>query len=562
MTADISNALKQLSVLYVEDDEIARYMVLSQLTDRFENVYSCTTGEGGMRIFHSHHIDLVISDYVLPKMSGLDMIEQIRKTNWELPVILVTGYAEADIMKKAINLGITQFIAKPVDTEMLDKAIHFSIQRVIVENLKHKNQQQELELLKYRERYHSSQQETALMKELHAIRNDCYMRAIDVVKKDETEQRWLVDLAYHGLDIMSGDSYSIRLLDNNHVFITVLDAMGKGLGASVTSMMSTTFINHQIEKFSHVKSLNLRELIQEFLSYIQKILLKDEILCATFALFDFDAEVMQYCMFSMPKILMQDNDGNVISVSSNNLPIIRYNKEFQINEVSIQNIFKLVISSDGFMEASDNKSVYYEYTAQDIKNSALLPVLREKFLARYPVLEDDFTVLFIRRCTQTPLWEKSFKISSTLEELDNAEKIFDQILNNVEKISKTNRNKLNIAFTEALMNAFEHGNLGLTLMEKHFSINSGSYDDLIKEREKIHCNKKINIFVAFIADIPSMIRIRIIDEGSGIPPKIEPIAERDPLLLCGRGMEIMKQYVDNIYYNLKGNEVIMVKVLE
>ncbi len=561
MASDMTN-IEQLSVLYVEDDDVVRDIIASRLATRFENVYACPTGEGGLSIFKSHHIDLVLTDYLLPQMTGLDMVEQIRKANWELPVILITGYTDVHFMKKAINLGITQFVAKPVDMKMLTNAIDIAIQRVVVENLKRKNQEQELELLKYRERYHSSQQEIAFLKELHAIRNDCEMRVIDVEKKDGATQRWLVDLAYHGLDIMSGDSYSIRLLEGNRMFAIVLDAMGKGLGASVTSMMSTTFINHQIEKLPPGKMLDLRDLTQEFLNYIQKILLKDEILCATLALIDFSSETMQYCMFSMPKIWMQRMDGQVTYIASNNLPIIRYNKEFYINEVSIGDTWKIVLSSDGFSEAADDKDAYYEYIAEDIKESALLSVLQKKFTARYPVLEDDLTVLFIRRSIQTPVWEKTFEVSSTLEELHQAEKLFDLALNDVNGLDKSDKTKLTIAYTEALMNAFEHGNLELTLMDKHRSLNNGTYDDLVKERQKIFGDRKVTTHVAFITDIPDLIRVRVIDEGAGLPPKIEPVTERDPLLLCGRGMEIIKQYVDQVYYTRKGNEIIMVKALQ
>src|SRR5208283_4752250 len=102
----------------------------------------------------------------------------------------------------------------------------------------------ELELLKYREKYNVTQQESAFMKELNIIRDDLFLKKVDVVNRGGEAVDWTLHLYYEPLDILSGDSYTILEIEEGKILVYLADAMGKGLAASVTSILSTSFVNH------------------------------------------------------------------------------------------------------------------------------------------------------------------------------------------------------------------------------------------------------------------------------------------------------------------------------
>jgi len=73
--------------------------------------------------------DLVITDLSMPDMSGLDLLESIRQTDIEVPVIMITGFSTEDNAIKALRLGATDFIKKPYDADELLKQVDEVLQK-------------------------------------------------------------------------------------------------------------------------------------------------------------------------------------------------------------------------------------------------------------------------------------------------------------------------------------------------------------------------------------------------------------------------------------------------
>ncbi len=552
---------QKLTVLYVEDDQLMRETLAARLALRFDKVYACENAEEALTIFNNRHLDIILTDYMLPYMSGLDMVARIRDKNWDIPIILITGYADSDFLMQAINLSVTQFVPKPVNLKLLTNALDIAIQRVALENLKRKNQEQELELLKYREKYHSTQQELAFHKELNALRNDFDKKVLDVVNKYGSAERWTIDMAYRGLDIMSGDTYSVHKIGDDKLFCFILDAMGKGVGASVTSMVSATYINHIVEQKRNQEHFPFKEIITQFIGYIQRVLLDEEIICGTFLFIDFFEETLTYSSFSMPKIWVNTIDGAMRNYKSNNLPIMKHTKDFEVDTVSVNDIRKLLVSSDGLTEATVNNTVYEQYLAEDFKQSGLLSSFMLNFQAKQAVIKDDTTIFYLQRSNTASSFEYSFAAESRLSNLTKLEQQFTDILTNL-NIDNQESIQLVIAFNEAVMNAFEHGNFGIQLMDKHRAVNDDIYDELITEREKLYGYKKISCYVSHLEDKYRVIRVRVIDEGNGYNiDDNKDLSGKSAHLLCGRGLELIKMNVDHIYYSAKGNEIVIIKIL-
>ena len=111
--------LKQLNVLFVEDEELAREKLGKILGKLFNNVTLASNGLDGFEKFRNSHIDLIISDINMPIMDGLEMLKNIREINSEIPIIFTTARNEIDNILKAIDLSVSAYIIKPIDTTLL-----------------------------------------------------------------------------------------------------------------------------------------------------------------------------------------------------------------------------------------------------------------------------------------------------------------------------------------------------------------------------------------------------------------------------------------------------------
>lgn len=112
------------------------------------------------------------------------------------------------------------------------------------------------------------------------------------------------------------------------------------------------------------------------------------------------------------------------------------------------------------------------------------------------------------------------------------------------------------------MNAFEHGNLGISLEEKHMLLKSTEYYELLKERSKV-CSKTIAISLGKIDYNGSVyILTSIEDQGDGFDTKILDKSFKNAQSYNGRGIYLSRMNSYAIYYNQKGNKVLFLTKCE
>jgi len=111
---------KRLSLLFVEDNEPFRTRIVKVLDDYFYRVDTAVDGQEGLEKYNNYydaknkHYDLVISDIRMPRMNGVELATEIRTINEMQSIIILSAHTEADYLLSLINLGVAQFITKPV----------------------------------------------------------------------------------------------------------------------------------------------------------------------------------------------------------------------------------------------------------------------------------------------------------------------------------------------------------------------------------------------------------------------------------------------------------------
>jgi YesN/AraC family two-component response regulator len=113
--------LNCLRILYVEDDEPTRDAFSKFLKLRAGRLFTAASGEEGLQKFHECRPNLLIVDLIMPGMSGLQMIGEIRKSDRECRIMITSTVNELHTVLEAVDLGIDHYIVKPIDTEDLVK---------------------------------------------------------------------------------------------------------------------------------------------------------------------------------------------------------------------------------------------------------------------------------------------------------------------------------------------------------------------------------------------------------------------------------------------------------
>lgn len=119
----------EFSILIVDDDTNL-LSVLKTLFAESHAVTTCSDGSEAVEICKKRHFDVVLSDIIMPGASGLDVLKQVRKSDPNTIVILITGYASLETAIDAIREGAYDYITKPFKLEQLKNVVKNALERV------------------------------------------------------------------------------------------------------------------------------------------------------------------------------------------------------------------------------------------------------------------------------------------------------------------------------------------------------------------------------------------------------------------------------------------------
>ena len=128
---DSEMAMTGPAVLLVDDDRAALTVMAATLRRLGVKTFLAGDGEKALRILESRSsIDVVVTDVAMPRVDGLALLRQIKQsaTHKDLPVILCSGHADPETMKKAAEDGCALYLLKPVEPDFLLDEISIILQ--------------------------------------------------------------------------------------------------------------------------------------------------------------------------------------------------------------------------------------------------------------------------------------------------------------------------------------------------------------------------------------------------------------------------------------------------
>jgi len=120
-----------MKVLIVEDQDEVRDMLRSMMVEiGVGHISGASDGRDALAIYkeNSHHLDLVVCDWNMPNMNGLEFLQNLREINTDIPFLMLTGRADFDSVVQAKSNGVTAYISKPFTPDQLERKLNSIMQ--------------------------------------------------------------------------------------------------------------------------------------------------------------------------------------------------------------------------------------------------------------------------------------------------------------------------------------------------------------------------------------------------------------------------------------------------
>lgn len=231
-----------MRILIAEDDRITRASLARQLAAWNHQVTEAQDGEAAWMLFQASQYDLVITDWEMPRLSGVEFIQRIREANFQeyVYVIMLTSRSDKSDVVQGIEVGADDFVSKPFDREELRVRL-LAGERVI--RLEHALSQQNVELRAARDR---------MIRDLDAAaRVQRAMLPRQTISTAHARAAW----AYEPTDELAGDALGLHLIDDRYLAAYIIDVSGHGVPAALLSVTAMHYLEPEPRNASLLRDM-------------------------------------------------------------------------------------------------------------------------------------------------------------------------------------------------------------------------------------------------------------------------------------------------------------------
>ena len=124
------------SILVAEDDTNLNRMICAKLRQAQYNVFAAFDGEEALNILDKEHIDLIVSDVMMPRMDGYTLTRELRGAKYILPILMITAKDSMEDMEKGFLAGTDDYMVKPINLKEMLLRIGALLRRAQLQNEK------------------------------------------------------------------------------------------------------------------------------------------------------------------------------------------------------------------------------------------------------------------------------------------------------------------------------------------------------------------------------------------------------------------------------------------
>ncbi len=177
----LKEVCKDLSILYIEDEQKIRHQALIYFSKFFGSVDEAENGLEGLDKYKNSNYDIVITDIFMPKLNGLDMSKKIKEIDKRQKILIVSAYSNSQNILKAIEIGIDGYILKPFDYAQINEVI-YKMAKSIKESKENRLYEEKLEQLVYARTLKAREMEKEKIKNY----KDALLTLVDLTEKRDT----------------------------------------------------------------------------------------------------------------------------------------------------------------------------------------------------------------------------------------------------------------------------------------------------------------------------------------------------------------------------------------
>lgn len=104
-------------ILVVEDDKNLQKLMTAVLKQHGYQVSCALDGQDALDMLDTLHVDLLISDVMMPRMDGYDLTSSLREAGYQLPILMATARESLEDKRKGFNAGTDDYMVKPIDMD-------------------------------------------------------------------------------------------------------------------------------------------------------------------------------------------------------------------------------------------------------------------------------------------------------------------------------------------------------------------------------------------------------------------------------------------------------------
>ncbi len=344
-----------MKILIAEDDVTSRKLLKMSLVNMGHDVVEAENGAEAWRLYQDGRFALVITDWEMPKFTGIQLCQAIRQAgrNHYTFVILLTVKGDKESLLIAFDAGADEFLSKPIDRAELIARV-YSATRVI-----------ELET-KLRERYFElDQAHRMIKKDLEAA-----ARIQNSLLPNRESLNIPFEVAWDLIpcEELAGDIFNIIPLDKNRWGIYLLDVSGHGVASALMSVTLSRLLSPNPE---HSVLFGRRGSTRDLLSPSQVLNLLNQqyqiseetggqYFTMVYGIYNSLTMTFKYSSAGHPPLLLLNEQGDVVEIESRNLPIgFTEEGDYKDSIIVLRPNEQIVFYSDGVVEMPNPDNQLY-----------------------------------------------------------------------------------------------------------------------------------------------------------------------------------------------------------
>jgi sigma-B regulation protein RsbU (phosphoserine phosphatase) len=347
-----------VKILLVDDDPVARRIHSTLLKAQGHEVLEASDGELGWRLVQDSQISFVVSDWMMPRLAGVDLCRKIRAAAFDryVYVILCTSRGEKADLIEGMDAGADDFLVKPVGPEELRVKVRAG-ERVLTlqQGLADKN----AELARINMQLQSSHRRIEDDLKAAAWMQQRLLPPPEL-KANGVRCQWRLEPSGY----VAGDIFNFFAMDEKEVGFYLLDVSGHGVPAAMLSVTLSMILTPDVTRGSPLKSLNRATQVSEILppgDAIRELNRRfqskdDRYFTMVYGLFDTRSSRLRVAQAGHPGPVLMRQHGQPTILGTGGMPVgIWPEIEFDCFDLPVTPGDRLLLYSDGVTECVNVK---------------------------------------------------------------------------------------------------------------------------------------------------------------------------------------------------------------